>query len=374
MAAAAARVDDLDLFRGQIGILFADLGQLGLYLRLLLGFLQIIVPLGVLRVTVPGSISCLLLRCGQQLCFCVRVTLHPQASKAVFHHVPHDPVWGKQLGRRRDILLGDLDIFLEGGKHIVLFLAVVVLIQPANDLDGILPVVLRDLGDHLLNDAALPEQVVRQKQLSVVRNGLEHSGQNAVQRVALHDEQVFVQFFGLLGLFQGVDLVLIQLIQFQMQGFGQNLGLERIVFIRKHAHMAGQIAVDLHEPQCREAVEPCIRHLFHNLLVALFIDLCDQCPALLHLLRSQHPAVDAISTGVHHFRFRNAVLLGFLRHAGDQFFPRPDRIFLDGGFIHDGSPLKIQLFRNPRVLTVSCNLSTLFLNSSSSEMYTRNPL
>ena len=64
MAAAAARVDDLDLFRGQVGILFADLGQLGLYLRLLLGFLQIIVPLGVLRVTVPGSISRLLLRCG----------------------------------------------------------------------------------------------------------------------------------------------------------------------------------------------------------------------------------------------------------------------------------------------------------------------
>ena len=64
MAAAAARVDDLDLFRGQVGILFADLGQLGLYLRLLLGFLQIIVPLGILRVTVPGSISCLLLRCG----------------------------------------------------------------------------------------------------------------------------------------------------------------------------------------------------------------------------------------------------------------------------------------------------------------------
>ena len=150
----------------------------------------------------------------------------------------------------------------------------------------------------------------------------------------MHDEQVFVQFFGLLGLFQGVDLVLIQLIQFQMQGFGQNLGLERIVFIRKHTHMAGQIAVDLHEPQCREAVEPCIRHLFHNLLVALFIDLCDQCPALLHLFCRQHFAVDAISTGVHHFRFRNAVLLGFLRHAGNQFFPRPDRIFLDGVFIH----------------------------------------
>ena len=64
MAAAAARVDDLDLFRGQVGILFSDLGQLSLYLQLLLGFLQIIVPLGVLRVTVPGSISCLLLRCG----------------------------------------------------------------------------------------------------------------------------------------------------------------------------------------------------------------------------------------------------------------------------------------------------------------------
>ena len=128
MAAAAARVDDLDLFRGQVGILFADLGQLGLYLRLLLGFFQIIVPLGVLWVTAPGDIGGLFLRRGQQLCFGVRVTLHPQASKAVLHHVPHDPVWGKQLGRRRDILLGDLDIFLEGGKHTVLFLAVVVLI------------------------------------------------------------------------------------------------------------------------------------------------------------------------------------------------------------------------------------------------------
>lgn len=94
MAAAAARVDDLDLFRGQVGILFADLGQLSLYLRLLLGFLQIIVPLGILRVTVPDSIGCLLLRCGQQLCLCVRVTLYPQAAKAVFHHITNESSLG----------------------------------------------------------------------------------------------------------------------------------------------------------------------------------------------------------------------------------------------------------------------------------------
>ena len=94
----------------------------------------------------------------------------------------------------------------------------------------------------------------------------------------MHDEQVFVQFFGLLGLFQGRRPCPYPAYPIPDAGLRPESGLERIVFIRKHAHMAGQIAVDLHEPQCREAVEPCIRHLFHNPLVALFIDLCDQCP------------------------------------------------------------------------------------------------
>ena len=111
MPGAHAGVDEGEVFRVQGGVLLADRRQLCLHLRLLRGFVQIVLP-------VFPQVA-------------VRVTLHPQAAKAVFHHVADDPVRSKQLGHRRDLLLGDLAVF---GKCRGLGLGVVVLVQPADDL------------------------------------------------------------------------------------------------------------------------------------------------------------------------------------------------------------------------------------------------
>ena len=53
-------------------------------------------------------------------------------------------------------------------------------IQPSNDLNLIFPIVLRDQHDHLLDDVALTQQVIRQQQFGVVLDLLEHTGQNTV--------------------------------------------------------------------------------------------------------------------------------------------------------------------------------------------------
>lgn len=86
VAAAHAGVDATDVLGLELGIALSDLGQLCLHLGFLLRLREVVFP---------GSLQGV-----------VRVALHPQAAQAVFHHVAHDPVRGKQLGRCRDVLLG----------------------------------------------------------------------------------------------------------------------------------------------------------------------------------------------------------------------------------------------------------------------------
>ena len=60
MTRTRARVNDLQPIRCQCGVFLADFSQLCLYFRFLLGFFQIVVPFGIFRVTISGSISRLL--------------------------------------------------------------------------------------------------------------------------------------------------------------------------------------------------------------------------------------------------------------------------------------------------------------------------
>ena len=71
MPAAHAGVDTFNIFRRQGDVPLAQLGQLLRHLRLLRGFVQIILPLGFIK---------------------IRVSLAPQTAKAVFDHVSHDLV------------------------------------------------------------------------------------------------------------------------------------------------------------------------------------------------------------------------------------------------------------------------------------------
>ena len=314
MTGTGARVNHFQLIRCQGGVFLADFSQLCQYFRLLLGFFQIVFPLG--------------------FQFVIRMSLHPQTTKAVFYHIANNPVRCEKLGCRRDILFCDFYILFQCCENIVFFLAVVILIQPADNLDGILPVLLRNQLDHLLNHTALTQQVIRQKKLGVVRNLLEHARQNCIQGVTLHNQQIFVQFFGLFGFFQRIDLFHVQAVQIQMNGFGYNLRLKVVFLIREHTHMGRKIAVDFHKSQSREAVEPSIGHLLHDLLIAFLVDLGNQSLTLFFLITGQDAAMDAVSCSIHNVVLGNAVFYAFQRNTGDQLCSCPDGKFFDRVFIH----------------------------------------
>ena len=108
MTGTTAGVNTLELLRSHSGVFLADFCQLCLHIRLLLCFFQIILP--------PG------------FQFVIRVSLHPQATEGILHHIADDPVRCKQLGCRWNVLLGNFHILLEGGKYLVFFLCIVILI------------------------------------------------------------------------------------------------------------------------------------------------------------------------------------------------------------------------------------------------------
>ena len=137
MTASGTRVDTLNILWFQRFVLFPDGIQLRLNLRFLFCFFQIIFPL-------PFQLI-------------IRMTFHPQTTKAVFYHVTNNPVRRKQLGCSRDIFFCDFDILFQSRKDVILLLTVIVLIEPANNLNCILPIILRNQRNHLLHNAAFPK-------------------------------------------------------------------------------------------------------------------------------------------------------------------------------------------------------------------------
>ena len=77
MTGTGARVNDFQLIRCQGGVFLADLCKLRLHFRLLISFFQIVMPFGIFRVTVSGSISRLFFLCRKKLFFDIRVSLQP---------------------------------------------------------------------------------------------------------------------------------------------------------------------------------------------------------------------------------------------------------------------------------------------------------
>ena len=170
MPGTHAGVDEGEVFRVQGGVLLADRRLLCLHLRLLRGFVQIILP-------VLPQVA-------------VRVTLYPQAAKAVFHHVADDPVRGEQLGHRRDLLFGDLAVLF---KSSFLRLGVVVLVQPADDLHLTalldVEVLFRDIVGQLVHHALLIHHRKVQQDFGVIGGLFKQTGQDLIQHIALLDEQ-----------------------------------------------------------------------------------------------------------------------------------------------------------------------------------------
>ena len=278
MAAAHAGVNDLDFLRLHGSVALANLVELLLHLFFLLGLVQIILPSGLQGI--------------------IRMPLQPQTAQAVLHHIADNPVRGKELGGGRDFFLGDLDVLLQVSKDLILRLRVVVLVEPANNLHLLLPVFLGDKLNHLLKDAALTKQVLRQQQFRVVLDTLEHPRQNAAQGIALDDKKIAIKFFGVVGVLQLIDLVHVQAVQLKVDCLSQNLGLELPFLIGKHPYMRRQVAIDLHKAKSGKAVEPGIGSLFQDLLVAVFLYLLNQGRTLLLLYSRQQIALNAVRIGV----------------------------------------------------------------------------
>lgn len=162
------------------------------------------------------------------------------------------------------------------GEGIIFQFSVVILIQPADDLDGILPVLFGNVGNHVTKNAILTENVVGQQHFRVAAHPLEHDWKRTVQGVALRQQQIAIESFGVVALDILRHLATIQSRQIKMQHIVQDLRLECAGCVREHTDMGGQIVVDLHKAQGNKAVEPSVGNLFHNLLITLFLDLLDE--------------------------------------------------------------------------------------------------
>ena len=159
-----------------------------------------------------------------------------------------------------------------------------------------------------MDDAALPQQIVRQKKLRIIGNALEHLRQNRGQGVALGDQEILEQLLVLVGAFQLIDLIHVQTVQIKMDGLGENLRLELAGIVGKHPHMGGQIAVDLHETEGGKTIEPGIGDFFYRLLISMLVYLTDERSALFLFGIGQEPPVHAVRVRVGFAVRRNSIL------------------------------------------------------------------
>ena len=83
-----------------------------------------------------------------------------------------------------------------------------------------------------------------------------------------------------------------------MNGFGYNLRLKVVFLIREHTHMGRKIPIDFHESQSREAVEPSIGNLFHDLLIAFIVNLGNQSLTLFLFISSKDFSSNAVRIGI----------------------------------------------------------------------------
>ena len=270
----------------------------------------------------------------RQLAF--RMTLDPVATERVVHHVADNPVRCEKLGSSRDVFLFYSfsmywinDLFVPSGN--------IILIQPADDLDGILPVLFGNVRDHAAEDVIGTQKIVREKQLRPVGDLLKHAGQRGVERIALRDEKIFIERLIFLLIKKPQNYAAIQPVQLHGHGFLENLRLERAVLVREKAHLGREIVVHFHEAQRDKAVEPCIRRLFHDLIEALVADLADKLASLALFGVCQQSAAGGVQFGLVPAA-GDLIRKRTLFYGADELHTRPDGKFLNGVFVHGSLP------------------------------------
>ena len=120
-----------------------------------------------------------------------------------------------------------------------------------------------------------------------------------------------------------------------MNSFGYNLRLKAVFLVREHTHMRRKIAVYFHESQSREAVEPSVSNLLHDLLISFIVNLSNQSLTLLLFIGSEDFAANAVRIGILNFVLSDTVFHTFQGNTGDQFCSCPDSKFFNRILIHN---------------------------------------
>ena len=267
MTGAHAGVDEPYVLWGELAVFCPNLRQLRLNLWFLLGFLQIVVPLGIF----PIPIACherILLRLGRQQVFGgIGMAIQPESAQRIFHHVTNDPVRGEQLGDGRNLVFGDSAL----GKGLAFWLSVIVLVQPADDLHlaflGHVEIALRNVVGQVVHHAVGIHEGNAQQQLCILGGMLKQAGQHGAQGITPLDEQHPKQLVQLVLILHGQHRV--PLLggegQVGIEGPGDNIRLQLVgIFAGEHPDMIRQVVVDLHKPDGNQTVEPGIGNLLHH--------------------------------------------------------------------------------------------------------------
>lgn len=165
---------------------------------------------------------------------------------------------------------GDLAVLGKGG---VLRLGVVILVQPADDLNLTalfdIEIVLVNVMNQVKHDTFLIHDRKVQQQFGVVAGLLKQGGEDFVQGIALLDEQHPEQLVQLVFGFQAQDSLFLGRGegQLRIEGSCHQIRLDLAALRRQNADVGGQIVVDLHEADGDQTVEPSVGDLFQNVLV-----------------------------------------------------------------------------------------------------------
>ena len=185
-----------------------------------------------------------------------RMSLQPEPAKRVFHQIPDDPIRREKLCGSRKSLRRDLDIPLKIGKNSLLWLRIVILIQPADDLHLLMPVLLGDLCHQPLSNAAGTQQICRKQQLRPAADFLKDLRQPLIQTIAQTDDQIPVKLLIRLFFQQFQHFSPVAELLRQAERLGEDLRPKGALAVGKYPDLNRKIAVDLHKTEGDEAVKP----------------------------------------------------------------------------------------------------------------------
>jgi hypothetical protein len=271
----------------------------------------------------------------EELCeFAFRVTFDPVSAKRVIDHVADNPVGCKELCRCRDLRLIDSSLSVDVNDLVVNFRDIE-LVEPADDLDLVLPVFRGDVSDQVGEDAVLMEDVIGEEEFRVAPHGFEHPRKDVVEGIALREEEVTVEILVTVLREKGANLFRGKAREVKVEGLAQEFGFEVAIGIREDTDVRGEVVIDLHEAEGDEAVEPRVGDLIDDLVETMLRDMKGEFIALYSFLSREEAPTDARRIRRIRGLLGEAEEEGTLGDLLEEFLARPDSELLNRILIHD---------------------------------------